>query len=161
MQNSGGGKEMKSAAAGFCVILMTIILFVGTADIHLYDQTRKEVSRAMNYACMATQEEALENTSSCNSEDTYSQTFQRELRKCLPENRKRFYKLRVYSADPEKHLLDVELTARWNTFSGQQKSVSERRTVIGEETEEAEQNDEEAEKETESAHKDKNKGARG
>ncbi|MGN1382522.1 MAG: hypothetical protein ACI4W2_06880 [Eubacterium sp.] len=143
---------MKSAAGGFCVILMTVILFIGMADIHQYDQTRREVSRAMNYACMTAQEEALENSSSCRSEDTYSQAFQYALRKCLPKNRNRLYKLRVYTADPEKHLLDAELTANWRTFSGQMKSISERRTVISEEKE----NIQDTSEDKEAADKDKN-----
>jgi hypothetical protein len=148
---------VKSAAGGFCIILMTVILFIGMADIHMYDQTRREVSRAVNYACMSAQEEALEHRSSCRSEDTYSQVFQRALRKNLPKKRNRFYELRVYTADPEKHLLDVEVMASWQSFSGRVKSLSERRTVIGEETEEGVQKTEERG----AVSGGKNKGARG
>lgn len=125
---------MKSAVGGFCAIMMTIIVFFGMAEMHYCGQTRHEVAQAMNYACMAAQEEAMRNPAAYAGDDLYSQLFQRELKRCLPENRKRFYKLRVYSADPEGFLLDVELTAQWKNIAGQIKEVRERRTVIGEET---------------------------
>ncbi len=123
---------MKSAVSGFCVVIMTAIILIGMAELHYSSQTRREVSQAVNYACMAAQEEAMCNPDAYSEADLYSQLFQKELKRCLPSGRNRFYTLRVYEADPERFLLDVELIAQWKNAGGKIKKVRERRTMIGE-----------------------------
>ncbi len=123
---------MKSAAAGVISILMTLILFLGMAGIFQQDRARAEVSRAMTEACAAAQQEALSNPDAFAAEDTYSQLFQKRLKQCLPKDKGRFYELRVYTADPERRLLDAELTLHQGTIIGKERLIRVRRTVIAE-----------------------------
>lgn len=137
---------MKSVIGSFFLMLMTVGMLLVMAELQTQNQIQKELVRSMNQACTATQEAILKAPEDFPDAQAYSQRFQENLQRCLPKGKERFYKLRVYTADAENQLLDVEVETNWKSLSGKDRSIKHRETVISEIPEE-EETPEEAEQE--------------